>query len=91
MLPIISGVVNTRFDRAPSRGKVSSAENVTSEVGVLCVGARFMSCQSFPGDSAVWHADVLPNSGDGSENSFLEEGALRLLTNFSPVSISLVA
>ena len=82
MLPIISGVVDTRFDRAPSRGKVSSVENVISEVGVLCVGARFMSCQSFPGDSAVWHADGIPNSGDGSEKSFLGEGTL---------SISLVA
>ena len=78
MLPIISGVEDTKVDRAPSKGKVFSAENVTSEVGVLCVGARFMSCQSFPGDSAVWHADGIPNSGDGSEKSFLEEGALCL-------------
>ena len=78
MLPILSGVVNTRVDRAPSRGKLSFVENVTSEVGVLCVGARFMSCQSFPGDSADWPADGIPNSGDGSENSFLEEGTLRL-------------
>ena len=78
MLPTLSGVVNTRVDRPPSRGKVSSVENVTSEVGGLCVGARFMSCQSFPGDSAVWHADGIPNSGDGSENSFLEEAALCL-------------
>lgn len=76
MLPIISGVVDRRFDRAPSRGKVSSVENVISEVGELCVGARFMSCQSFPGDSAVWHADGIPNRDDGSEKSFLEEGAL---------------
>ena len=91
MLPIISSVVNMRVDRAPSRGKVSSVENVTSEVGTLCDGARFMSCQSFPGDSAVSHADGILNSGEGSEKSFLEEGALRLLTNFSPVSISLVA
>ena len=76
MLPIISGVEDTKVDMAPSSSKVSCVENVISEVGVLCVGARFMSCQSFPGDSAVWRADGIPNSGDGSEKSFLEEGAL---------------
>ena len=78
MFPTISDVEDRKVDMAPPSSKVSCVEDVISEMGVLCVGARFMSCQSFPGDSAVWHADGIPNSGDGSEKSFLEEGALRL-------------